>query len=149
MGKSIRSKIKKKFRTIKRTLVDPFVTEQLKITQEDLPLPVRADETPESYARRNDPRKKDSRMGCAAFALAFPGGKTGDHLRRGGVGNPLSCAPEELEMMRASQSNTWEQENRQKAAEEKANAMVTEMGVKKSIKKKKRKSDTSWSRSNV
>jgi len=51
--------------------------------------------------------------------------------------------------MRASQSNAWEQENRQKAAEEKANAMMTEMGVKKSIKKKKRKSDTSWNRSNV
>ncbi len=76
MGKSIRSKIKKKFRTIKREIVDPFYTDKLKICLEDAPLAVRPAETPESYARRNDPRKKDPRLGCAAFALAFPGGVT-------------------------------------------------------------------------
>lgn len=148
MGKSIRSKIKRKFRTIKRNLVDPFVQEQLKITLEEAPLPVRAEETPESYARRNDPRKKDSRMGCAAFALAFPGGKTGDHLRRGGVGNPLSCPPEELERMRATQSQEWDEENRIKSASDKMGKMDTDtLGVKRKIKKKK--SDTSWKRSNI
>mmetsp|Transcript_10721 Transcript_10721/g.26550 ORF Transcript_10721/g.26550 Transcript_10721/m.26550 type:complete len:148 (+) Transcript_10721:97-540(+) len=147
MGKSIRSKVKRKFRTIKRTLVEPFVQEQLKETLEDLPLSVRADETPESYARRNDPRKKDSRLGCAAFALAFPGGKTGDHLRRGGVGNPLSCPPEELERKRAAQSQEWEREDRAKAAEYKANKMDSDKVVK-TIKKKK-KTETSWKRSNI
>mmetsp|Transcript_20756 Transcript_20756/g.47923 ORF Transcript_20756/g.47923 Transcript_20756/m.47923 type:complete len:148 (+) Transcript_20756:106-549(+) len=147
MGKSIRSKVKRKFRTIKRTLVEPFVQEQLKETLEDLPLSVRADETPESYARRNDPRKEDSRLGCAAFALAFPGGKTGDHLRRGGVGNPLSCPPEELQRKRAAQSQEWEREDRAKAAEYRANKMDSDKVVK-TIKKKK-KSETSWKRSNI
>ena len=149
MGKSIRSKIKRKFRTIKRSLVDPFVKEQLVITQEELPLSVRADETPESYARRNDPRKKDSRLGCAAFALAFPGGNTGDHLRRGGVGNPLSCPPEELQKKRAAQSQEWESENRSKAQEARMSKMDEDLKATKTIKKKKKKSDTDWKRSNI
>jgi len=59
---------------------------QLVIAQEELPETARAPETPESLARRNDPSKKDARHGCQAFALAFPGGVTGDDKRRGGAG---------------------------------------------------------------
>jgi len=59
---------------------------QLVIAQEELPETARAPETPESLARRNDPAKKDARHGCQAFALAFPGGVTGDDKRRGGAG---------------------------------------------------------------
>mmetsp|Transcript_27686 Transcript_27686/g.54065 ORF Transcript_27686/g.54065 Transcript_27686/m.54065 type:complete len:150 (+) Transcript_27686:137-586(+) len=149
MGKSIRSHVKRKFRTIKRTLVEPFVQETLKITQEELPLSVRAEETPESYARRNDPRKKDARIGCAAFALAFPGGKTGDHQRRGGVGNPLSCPPEELQMKRAAQSQLWEKEDRAKEEDYRTNKMDSDGPVKTIRKKKAKKSETSWKRSNI
>mmetsp|Transcript_27693 Transcript_27693/g.68468 ORF Transcript_27693/g.68468 Transcript_27693/m.68468 type:complete len:149 (+) Transcript_27693:132-578(+) len=148
MGKSIRSKIKRKFRTIKRVNVDPFVTEKLKEIQEESPLTVRAEETPESAARRNDPRKKDTRLGCAAFALAFPGGKTNDHLRRGGVGNPLSCPPIEKEMERAAQRAAWAEEDRVKEEQEKAGRMDVEVKPKKKIQKKK-KSLTSFKRSNI
>merc|ERR1740117_693108 len=107
MGKSIRSKIKKKFRTIKRNIVDPFYTEKQLICLEDAPLSVRPEETPESLARRNDPRKKDTRMGCAAFALAFPGGVTGDDKRRGGVGNHPSCPPVELEVKKQGEIDEY------------------------------------------
>ena len=112
MGKGLRSKIKKKFRTIKRTVVDPFYTEKLKLCAEDLPVPVRPAETPESLARRNDPRKKDSRLGCAAFVLAFPGGVTGDENRRGGVGNHPSCPPVELEVKKQREIDEYNQQQR-------------------------------------
>lgn len=64
----------------------PRFRPQLVIAQEELPEVARAPETPESLARRNDPKKKDARHGCQAFALAFPGGVTGDDKRRGGAG---------------------------------------------------------------
>ena len=162
MGKSIRSKIKKKFRTIKREIVDPFYTDKLKICLEDAPLAVRPAETPESYARRNDPRKKDPRLGCAAFALAFPGGVTGDENRRGGIGNHPSHPPVELEKKKVAESEEYErkqraefEEGRRAAAEERArlaDKMVVE-GPVKLIKKRKLKgnrtrSDSSFKRSN-
>jgi hypothetical protein len=137
MGKSIRSKIKKKFRAIKRDILDPFVVEKLKVIAENSPLPVRPEETEESLARRNDPRKKDSRLGCAAFALAFPGGVTGDDKRRFGVGNPLSMPPEELEKMRAAQREAWKAEDAAKEEEERSAAMQVEKTIKKRKPKKK------------
>ena len=114
MGKSIRSKIKKKFRTIKREIVQPFYDEKQLHCLEEAPTTVRPEETPESYARRNDPRKKDPRLGCAAFALAFPGGVTGDEHRRGGVGNSLNLPPVELEVKRQAEIDEY---NRQQRAE--------------------------------
>ncbi|EKX38866.1 hypothetical protein GUITHDRAFT_165091 [Guillardia theta CCMP2712] len=150
MGKSLRSKIKRRFRTIKREKLQPFLAEKLSLTQEDLPLPVRPPETPESEARRRDPRRKDARMGCQAFALAFPGGVTGDDMRRGGVGNPLSCPPEELERQRAIEREEYEKKQREELEMERdaaRNRSGMEMdGVKKTIKKKKskKKSETSW-----
>ena len=80
MGKSIRSKIKKKFRTIKRNIVDPFYTEKQAICLEDAPLPVRPEETPESFAWRNDPRKKDPRLASRCTA---PAGERGDRCEEG------------------------------------------------------------------
>ena len=125
---------------------------QLKITQEDLPEVVRAPETNESLARRNDPRKKDARMGCAAFALAFPGGVTGDDKRRGGAGNPLSCPPEELEKRKSIEREAFirnQREEQERAIAENKAKMEVE-GVKKTIKKKrgKSKSETSFKRMN-
>lgn len=114
MGKSLRSKIKKKFRTIKREIVQPFYDEKQLHCLEEAPPAVRPAETPESYARRNDPRKKDPRLGCAAFALAFPGGATGDEHRRGGVGNHPSCPPVELEIKKQAGIDEY---NRQQRAE--------------------------------
>jgi hypothetical protein len=164
MGKSIRSKIKKKFRTIKREIVDPFYTEKLHECLEDAPLPVRPAETPESHARRNDPRKKDSRMGCAAFALAFPGGVTGDENRRMGVGNWPSCPPVELEQKKQAEIDEYNRnqraeydEGRRQARAERERLESVKMAVEapeKLIKKKRKlkggrsKSDTSYKRSN-
>mmetsp|Transcript_35905 Transcript_35905/g.73787 ORF Transcript_35905/g.73787 Transcript_35905/m.73787 type:complete len:157 (-) Transcript_35905:525-995(-) len=155
MGKSIRSKIKKQFRTVKRKLVEPHLVEQLKIAQEDLPVGVRPPETPESLARRNDPRKKDRRMGCQAFTLAFPGGVTGDEKRRGGIGNTLSITPDELSTMREieraakrKQREEDEAAEMERLREKRASKMEIE-GPKKTIKKKGRsKSETSWGRIN-
>mmetsp|Transcript_56437 Transcript_56437/g.47588 ORF Transcript_56437/g.47588 Transcript_56437/m.47588 type:complete len:168 (-) Transcript_56437:335-838(-) len=167
MGKSIRSKIKKKFRTIKRNIVDPFYTEKQLICLEDAPESVRPEETPESLARRNDPRKKDSRMGCAAFALAFPGGVTGDDKRRGGVGNTPSCPPEELEVKKQGEINEYNRKQRaefddgrrqanverEQMAATKTDMMAVEDGSK-LIKKKRKlkggrsKSDSSYGRTN-
>jgi hypothetical protein len=138
MGKSIRSKIKKKFRAIKREILEPFVVEKLKEVSENAPLPVRPEDTPESIARRNDPRKQDNRMGCAAFALAFPGGATGDHLRRHGVGNPLSCPPEELEKQRAVQREVWKAEALAQEEDERSRGMEVEKTIKKKKLKKKK-----------
>jgi hypothetical protein len=167
MGKSLRSKIKKKFRTIKRTIVEPFYEEKLKLCLEDAPVPVRPEETPDSFARRNDPRKKDSRMGCAAFALAFPGGVTGDENRRGGVGNHPSCPPVELEVKKQqeieeynrNQRAEYEEGRRQANMErERVSRIVKDQmdvdGPTKLIKKKRRlkggrsKSESSFKRSN-
>ena len=164
MGKSIRSKIKKKFRTIKRNIVAPFYTEKLKECLEDAPLPVRPEETPESHARRNDPRKKDTRLGCAAFALAFPGGVTGDENRRMGVGNWPSCPPVELEKKKQAEIDEYNRnqraeydEGRRQAKLERERLESMKMAVEgpeKTIKKKRKlkggrsKSDSSYKRSN-
>ena len=160
MGKSIRSKIKRKFRTLKRELIDPLYTERLKIVQEELPVPVRAPDTPESIVRRNDPRKKDPRLGCAAFALAFPGGVTGDDQRRGGVGNAPTFPTEALEKKRVQEREEHririEEEERVKDAERKAKLSKLRgdrmdcdaMKLKKTIKKKSSRSETSWKKSN-
>mmetsp|Transcript_27692 Transcript_27692/g.68463 ORF Transcript_27692/g.68463 Transcript_27692/m.68463 type:complete len:162 (+) Transcript_27692:132-617(+) len=88
MGKSIRSKIKRKFRTIKRVNVDPFVTEKLKEIQEESPLTVRAEETPESAARRNDPRKKRHAAGVCCVRAGFPWGEDERSSEEGGRGEP-------------------------------------------------------------
>ncbi len=161
MGKSIRSKIKRKFRTLKRELIDPLYTDRLKVVQEDLPVTVRAPDTPESIARRNDPRKKDARLGCAAFALAFPGGVTGDDKRRGGVGNAATFPTEALERMRVAEREQHRiriaEEERVKDAERKAKLAKARgdrmdcdaLTLKKTIKKKKSsRSETSWKKTN-
>jgi hypothetical protein len=161
MGKSIRSKIKRKFRTIKRELIDPLYTERLKVVQEELPLPVRAPDTEESIARRNDPRKKDPRLGCAAFSLAFPGGVTGDDKRRGGVGNAATFPSEALEKKRVLEREEHririEDEERAKDAERKQKLAALRgdkmdcdaIKLKKTIKKKNSsRSEASWKKSN-
>ena len=161
MDKSIRSKIKRKFRTLKRELIDPLYTERLKIVQEELPLPVRAPETDESIARRNDPKKKDPRLGCPAFALAFPGGVTGDDKRRGGVGNAATFPSEALEKKRVLEREEHririEEEEKAKDAERKARIArlrpdrmdCDAIKLKKTIKKKKSsRSEASWKKTN-
>mmetsp|Transcript_13800 Transcript_13800/g.32454 ORF Transcript_13800/g.32454 Transcript_13800/m.32454 type:complete len:149 (-) Transcript_13800:557-1003(-) len=148
MGKSIRSKVKKQFRTIKREIVAPHIVEQIKISHEELPVGARPEETPESFARRNDPRKKDARMGCQAFTLAFPGGVTGDDKRRGGVGNTGSLPPQELCVMRAIERDAARLQRLEDEEQEKAAKMEVE-GPKKTIKKKKnKKAESSWNRIN-
>jgi hypothetical protein len=146
---------------VKRELIDPLYTERLKIVQEDLPEPVRAPDTPESVARRNDPRRKDARMGCAAFTLAFPGGVTGDEKRRGGIGNAATFPSETLEKTRVLEREAHririEEEEKAKDAERLAKAGKAleykmdcdGLKLKKTIKKKKsKKTETSWKRSN-
>lgn len=103
-------------------------------------------------------------MGCAAFALAFPGGVTGDENRRMGVGNWPSCPPEELEKKKQAEIDEFNrnqraeyEEGRRQAKMERERLESMKMAVEgpdKLIKKKRKlkggrsKSDKSFKRTN-